>query len=258
MNIDNWIVNPFPTELEKIKIHDFIESIISDNKLCIINGTVAAGKSYLLNLITKGKEDKIVKCLEPSEKWDFLLASKQFNGTENIITDITMDWYNKTLDLLQYRSIKPQCIITERSPIDHIIFRNPNISNLSENIDIYIDFIKNICNLYKNKYINVAIITLYDDVDNITTRVKLRGRSYEQNLPSDYFYKLQLKQLVMLNLYNSLKFNVSHNFYVCKPILNNNEEIYFKEFTPNISSKNNIFTFSNYVEILNAIDEKKY
>lgn len=235
----NYKVKNFPRTLHLISLERF-KKILCTFEFVDINGVIAAGKSYFINRLNRGLEDRVVIFHEPNNKFDALLANDYLTGKESVITEITNNEITQSLDILFKYILDTLTIVVERTSMDHLaLFRDKNDDEIRRAIKFLSKIFKRIRKHNKSKILKCAIVTVFDtNIQNYKSRVEMRGRMYEKKITVNYLERLQLAQLIMLCWYPHIFVDCDFTFYAYKPnITSTDDKISVNNFIPELFYK---------------------
>lgn len=218
---ESYKVKNFTPNTTLTNISNF-KTILCSYDLIIVNGNIGAGKSYFIHNISRGMENKVLKCIEPSHKWDYLLATNSITGEESFITDITVNECKENMRLCTKYANKEFPLpvpMIERNPLAHFaLFRSLSKKELKKSIASEEKLLKEVMKLKNKKNIKICIIVIHDSCENYKTKIEHRGRCYEQDIESR---SMELAQLVSLSFMPKIMSDkCTREFYLYVPTEN--------------------------------------
>jgi len=160
----------------------------------VIEGNIGAGKTSLATKISEQYQAQLI--LEQFEENSFL--PKFYQNPEKYAFPLELSFlaerYNQLKELLSKKDIFKKFVVADYFIDKSLIFAQKNLQN-----DEYLLYYK----LFK--IINPVLpkpdllVYLYKDIDNLVNNIKLRGRSYEQNIAIEYLSKIQDGYITYMN-----------------------------------------------------------
>lgn len=195
----------------------------------VIEGNIGAGKTSLATKISEQYQAQLI--LEQFEENSFL--PKFYQDPEKYAFPLELSFlaerYQQLKELHSKKDIFKKFVIADYFIDKSLIFAQKNLQN--DEYHLYSKLFKIINPILPKPDL---VVYLYKDIDNLVYNIKLRGRSYEQNIPNDYLVKIQdgyLSYLRLLQNYRIIivdtnKFDFVNNDNDFKKIV----EIIFKDY----------------------------
>lgn len=171
---------------QKMPLKKWSPDLFIKDQILVFEGNIGVGKTSLAQKIAK--DYSVPSLLESFTQNPFL--EKFYDQPERFA--LPLENYFLADRFRQFSAFFKGEIPKKIGVADHSLFKSLVFAKINLNPSDYKDFKKKYDQLVGEEFIFQKVIFLHQPLEKIKQNIKIRGRSYEQNIDSDYLKKIEV------------------------------------------------------------------